>query len=56
MNSVLEIGEHIVFLKNGYKVWEGNKTEVLTTDNEHVAEFVFRSKLFKKVREALIKQ
>ena len=55
MNSVLEIGEHIILLKQGYKVWEGTKEEVLITRNKDVEEFVFRSKLFKKVREALIK-
>lgn len=54
MNSVLEIGEHIMLMKQGYKVWEGTKEEVLSTRNKEVEEFVFRSKLFKKVREALI--
>ena len=54
MNSVLEIGEHILFLKEGVKAWEGTKEEVLSTRNKDVEEFVFRSKLFKKVREALL--
>lgn len=54
MNSVLEIGEHILFLKDGNLKWEGTKEEVLSTRNKDVEEFVFRSKLFKKVREALI--
>jgi phospholipid/cholesterol/gamma-HCH transport system ATP-binding protein len=54
MNSVLEIGEHIMLMKQGYKVWEGSKEEVLSTRNKDVEDFVFRSKLFKKVREALI--
>ncbi len=54
MNSVLEIGEHIMLMKQGYKVWEGTKEQVLSTRNKDVEDFVFRSKLFKKVREALI--
>ena len=34
MNSVMEIGDKIVFLKNGYKAWEGTKEEIFKTDNE----------------------
>ena len=51
MNSVLQIGEKIVFLKEGYKAWEGNKSEIFETDNEAVAHFVYSSDLLKKVRE-----
>jgi phospholipid/cholesterol/gamma-HCH transport system ATP-binding protein len=55
MNSVMEIGEKIVFLKNGLKEWEGTKDEVFKTNNEAVVDFVYSSNLFKKVREAMIK-
>jgi phospholipid/cholesterol/gamma-HCH transport system ATP-binding protein len=55
MNSVMEIGDKIVFLKDGLKAWEGNKKEVFVTDNEAVVEFVYSSNLFKKVREAHLK-
>lgn len=51
MNSVMEIGEKIILLKEGYKAWEGNKNEVFYTDNEAVTSFVYSSNLFKKVRE-----
>jgi phospholipid/cholesterol/gamma-HCH transport system ATP-binding protein len=51
MNSVMEIGEKIILLKNGYKAWDGNKDEVFYTDNEAVTSFVYSSNLFKKVRE-----
>lgn len=54
MNSVLEIGEKIVFLKNGHKEWEGDKEKILTTDNESVTNFVYSSELFKKLRKALL--
>ena len=51
MNSVMEIGEKIVFLKNGYKEWEGSKDTIFKTDNEAVTNFVYSSELFKKVRK-----
>jgi phospholipid/cholesterol/gamma-HCH transport system ATP-binding protein len=56
MNSVMEIGDKIVFLKNGIKAWEGTKDEIFTTDNEDVVEFVYSSELYKKVREAYLKE
>ena len=51
MNSVMEIGEKIVFLKNGYKEWEGSKDTIFKTDNEAVTDFVYSSNLFKRVRK-----
>ena len=47
MNSVMEIGEQIIFLKNGYKEWEGSKETIFRTDNEAVTDFVYSSELFK---------
>lgn len=55
MNSVMEIGENILFLKNGVKAWQGNKDEMFVTENEAVVDFVYSSNLFKKVREAYLK-
>ena len=52
MNSVMEIGETIVFLKNGLIAWEGTNKEIFKTDNEAITEFVYSSNLFRKVREA----
>lgn len=54
MNSVLQIGEKIIFLKNGLKEWEGNNEEILETKNKSIVEFVYSSDLFKKVRESLL--
>ena len=51
MNSVMQIGEKIVFLKDGIKAWEGTKHEIFKTDNEAVTNFVYSSDLFKKVRK-----
>ena len=54
MNSVMEIGEKIVFLRNGLKAWEGSKETIFKTDNEVVTDFVYSSNLFKKVRKMYI--
>jgi phospholipid/cholesterol/gamma-HCH transport system ATP-binding protein len=52
MNSVMEIGDKIIFLKDGVKAWEGTKDDIFRTDNEAVVNFVYSSNLYKKVREA----
>ena len=52
MNSVLEIGENIAFLKNGVLAWKGDKSQIFKTDDETVTDFVYSSDLFQKVREA----
>jgi phospholipid/cholesterol/gamma-HCH transport system ATP-binding protein len=52
MNSVLEIGETIIFLKDGGIAWEGSNKEIFKTDNEAVTDFVYSSALFRKVRVA----
>ncbi len=52
MNSVMGIGENILFIYKGYKGWQGNKGEVMHTDNKELNELVFANDLFQKVREA----
>jgi phospholipid/cholesterol/gamma-HCH transport system ATP-binding protein len=56
MNSVMEIGDNILFLKNGLKEWQGTKEEIFKTDNQAVVDFVYSSNLFRKVREAYLKE
>lgn len=56
MNSVMEIGEKILFLKDGLKAWEGTKNEIFKTDNQAVTDFVYSSELFKKVRQMYIEE
>lgn len=56
MNSVMEIGEKIVFLKNGVKAWEGSNKDIFKTENEAIVKFVYSSNLFKKVREAYLNE
>jgi phospholipid/cholesterol/gamma-HCH transport system ATP-binding protein len=50
MNSVMEIGEKIVFISEGVKRWEGNKNEILNSDCETLNDFVFANSLAKKLR------
>lgn len=50
MNSVIEIGEKIVFISEGKKCWEGNKNEILNSKNETLNDFVFANSLAKKLR------
>lgn len=56
MNSVMEIGEKIIFLKNGRKEWEGTSDGIFKTDNEAVVDFVYSSDLLKRVRNAYLKE
>ena len=56
MNSVMEIGEKIIFLKNGFKEWEGTNKEIFKTDNQAVTDFVYSSELFKKVRQMYLEE
>jgi phospholipid/cholesterol/gamma-HCH transport system ATP-binding protein len=51
MNSVMEIGERINFLKNGILVWKGTQEEIFKTSNQDVTDFVYSSNLFKKIRD-----
>ncbi len=56
MNSVMEIGEKIVLLKNGRIVWEGSNQEIFKTDNKDISDFVYSSDLFKKIRDIQIEE
>lgn len=52
MNSILEIGDNIIFLKEGKMNWQGSKDTIYTEGNEALNDFVFASDLFKKVKKA----
>jgi phospholipid/cholesterol/gamma-HCH transport system ATP-binding protein len=56
MNSVMEIGESIVLLKNGVLVWEGSNEDIFKSNNQDVTDFVYSSDLFKKIREVQLKE
>ncbi len=51
MNSVLGIGENIVFLNRGHVDWIGNKDQLASSTNESLIDFVFATKLFREVRD-----
>jgi phospholipid/cholesterol/gamma-HCH transport system ATP-binding protein len=51
MNSVMEIGEKVVFIYEGLKCWEGTNNDVLNSDNNYLNDFVFASNLAKKIRD-----
>jgi phospholipid/cholesterol/gamma-HCH transport system ATP-binding protein len=51
MNSVMEIGENIIFIENGEKVWQGHKKDIFHVDNKALNDFVFASELYKQVKE-----
>ena len=53
MNSVMEIGEKIIFISEGVKCWEGNKNEILDSDCEKLNAFVFANSLAKKLRASM---
>ncbi len=54
MNSVLGIGENIVFINKGHREWIGDKNKIFTTSNEALNEFVFATRLFQEVKDYII--
>jgi len=50
MNSIMEIGDNIIFLKNGIKEWQGTRHDICNSNSEALDDFVFASELFKKLK------
>jgi phospholipid/cholesterol/gamma-HCH transport system ATP-binding protein len=50
MNSVIEIGESILFISKGEKEWVGNKTEILKSGNQKMEDFIFANKLYAQMK------
>lgn len=50
MNSMLEIGENIIFMSQGYKVWEGSSDDINSADCEELDQFIFSNKLMRKYK------
>mgnify|MGYP006137464919 FL=1 len=50
MNSVMEIGQKILFIKDGKNVWQGTKADIITSENQYLQDFVFSSELFKTIK------
>ena len=56
MNSVMGIGENIIFIYKGTAAWNGTKDEIMTSTNKKLNDFIFASDLFKKVKEEEMKE
>jgi phospholipid/cholesterol/gamma-HCH transport system ATP-binding protein len=56
MNSVMEIGDNILFISQGELCWEGNRKEILHSNNQKLQEFVFANKQYQKIRDDKIKE
>ena len=51
MNSIMEVGDNIIFLKNGKKEWQGSRHDIFRSDNEALNHFVFASQLYQQIRK-----
>ncbi len=51
MNSVIEIGESVLFISKGEKEWEGTKNEILNSDNQKLDDFIFANKLYAQMKK-----
>ncbi len=56
MNSVMEIGQKICLLSNGKLAWQGNKEEVLHSEDEILLDFIFASPFLKRLRQSALKK
>ena len=52
MNSVMGIGENILFISQGHKEWQGKSEDIMTSDNERLTDFIFASDLLKKMKRS----
>ncbi len=56
MNSVMEIGDQILFISEGEKCWEGNSQQILEAENKKLQDFVFANPLYRKMRDARLER
>ncbi len=56
MNSVMEIGDHIVYMTEGTKQWEGTKDDIIYSKNKRLNEFIFASQFFQEAKEKMIEE
>lgn len=56
MNSVIEIGDNIVFIYKGQNWWQGDRDSIITTDNKEINDFVYASEFMKEIKESLKKR
>jgi phospholipid/cholesterol/gamma-HCH transport system ATP-binding protein len=51
MNSVMEIGDHIIYMYEGRKEWEGNSKDIIFSKNERLNEFIFASEFLRDAKD-----
>jgi phospholipid/cholesterol/gamma-HCH transport system ATP-binding protein len=51
MNSVMEIGDHIIYMYEGHKEWEGNRKEIIFSKNERLNDFIFASEFLRDAKD-----
>ena len=56
MNSVMGIGENIIFIYEGHKEWQGVSADIMGSTNQRLTDFIFASDLLKEMREAITNQ
>ena len=54
MNSVMGIGENIIFIYEGEKAWQGESSMIMNSDNKKLTDFIFASDLLKNMRQIVI--
>lgn len=52
MNSVMGIGEHIIFIYEGMKEWEGKSGDIMASENKKLTDFIFASDLLKRMKDS----
>lgn len=56
MNSVIEIGDNIIFIYEGKNWWQGNRDTIITTDNQEIGDFVYASEFMKEIRANMVER
>lgn len=53
MNSVIEIGDNVIFIHKGQNWWQGDRKSIITTENKEILEFVYASEFMKEIRVSM---
>lgn len=56
MNSVIEIGDNVMFIYKGQNWWQGNRDSIITTDNSEIGAFVYASEFMKEIRANMVEK
>lgn len=54
MNSVIEIGDNVLFIHKGKNWWQGDRNSIITTDNKEIGDFVYASEFMKEIRASMV--